>query len=95
VALIVQVLAASDDAGILLARNELAGRKKDELLRPLFYTNLRAGNWQLRTGLLPLHDFIDHNFAAFVDADHFVDGRVAGHRDVDNVVAGIEHHFHR
>ena len=37
-----------------------------------------------------LHDFIDDGFAAFIHGDDFVDGDVAAHGDVDDVVAGVE-----
>src|SRR5882672_3051221 len=44
-----------------------------------------SANW-----LLVLHHFIDNGFSAFVHGDDFVDGDVAAHGDVDDVVAGIE-----
>ena len=45
--------------------------------------------------LVVLHDFIDHSFAAFIHSDDFVNRSVACHRDIHNVVAGIEHEVDR
>ena len=38
-----------------------------------------------------LKNFVDDGFAAFVHGDDLVNGRIAGERDVDDIVAGIEH----
>src|ERR1700676_3782982 len=40
--------------------------------------------------LLVLEYFIDHRFAAFVYSYYFLNGGVAGHGDIDEVVAGVE-----
>src|ERR1700678_1621462 len=61
---------------------------------------LAAGSWaENRLSLLPanllgllvLQDLINYSFAAFIHGNDFVDGRIAGEGDIDDVVTGIEH----
>jgi hypothetical protein len=42
--------------------------------------------------LLRLKHFVDYDLSLFVGRDHFMDRRIPGHRDVDDVVARINQH---
>src|SRR5579862_1776684 len=45
--------------------------------------------------LFVLQVLVDHHFAALIHGDDFVNRRVAGQGDIDNVVAGIEDEIDR
>lgn len=87
-----------DDLRVRVTRRAHAGR----LLTRTFvsyagFVHSREGHFAPETDrlgateiLLVLQDFVDYGLAAFVHGDDFVERRVAGEGDVDDVVAGIE-----
>lgn len=45
--------------------------------------------------LLPLQNFVDGDFTAFINADHFVDRLESGQRDIHDVVSRCHHYVDR
>src|ERR1700722_9655277 len=49
----------------------------------------------LRWKLIVLHDLVNYDFAAFIHGDDLTNRGIAGHGDVDHVVAGIQREIDR